>query len=139
MRALSKMIGKEVTLTMRNQSAACTGPLGRFEPEFEDLKGTVLDPRHKGCYIEPDKDLFFLSVANTEVPIRVIDIKRVLKVDGIKMVHTKTETKTYEIAGSKGAVYKVVDNAGQWSCQCVGFAHRKFCKHIEEAQNQQKV
>ena len=42
--------------------------------------------------------------------------------------------KEYVVAGSKGNKYKVLNNAGVWSCSCpaFGFGHGKDCKHIKE-------
>ena len=38
---------------------------------------------------------------------------------------------TYEVQGSKGNTYTVVDNGGTWTCTCPGFGWRHKCKHIE--------
>jgi hypothetical protein len=41
------------------------------------------------------------------------------------------EVRTYEVQGSKGNTYTVVDNGGTWTCTCPGFGWRHKCKHIE--------
>lgn len=134
MRALSKFIGKRVTLTLKNTSATRTGPFKSMEGDTFELTGMVLDPRHNGCYRENDLDIFFFSVPFTEVPIRVIDVKRVVAIDGIKMIHAPAVTKEYQIeASKKGTFYKVTCRDGRWSCQCSAFGFRHTCRHITEA------
>lgn len=42
--------------------------------------------------------------------------------------------KEYKVKGSKGNVYKVVNDEGFWSCSCPahGFGRGKDCKHIKQ-------
>lgn len=132
MRAMTKKIGQKVTLTLRNSSAARFGPLGHTEPEYVKLTGVVLDPSHKGCYKEKNLDIFFLSVPHTEVPLRVIDITRVVAVDGIPVQQTKMPANTWKVPGSRGTTYTVTrSSSGRYSCGCTGFSFRHFCSHIE--------
>jgi len=47
----------------------------------------------------------------------------------------KTEVKKeYEVKGSKGNSYKVINDDGIWTCSCPahGFGRGKDCKHITE-------
>lgn len=37
-----------------------------------------------------------------------------------------------EVLGSRGDVYRVTENLGQWSCTCSGFRFRGSCKHITQ-------
>jgi len=41
--------------------------------------------------------------------------------------------KEFKIAGSKGDVYTVVEDGGEWSCNCVGFKYHGNCRHIDVA------
>tara|TARA_Y100001938_G_scaffold47550_1_gene66203 strand:- start:9953 stop:10270 length:318 start_codon:yes stop_codon:yes gene_type:complete len=45
------------------------------------------------------------------------------------------EVRTYDVVGSKGNTYTVVDNAGTWTCTCPGFGWRHKCRHIAEVKN----
>jgi hypothetical protein len=95
----------------------------------------VLDPFHKGCYPEANQNMFFLGVAHSEVPIRVIDITRVLTVNGSPVVQEKKqEKKLFKVTGSKGDIYTVtVINGVPTSCECVANSNfRKFCRHMTE-------
>ena len=49
----------------------------------------------------------------------------------------KTKLKEFKVAGSKGNIYKVVNNEGFWSCSCPahGFGRGKDCKHIVSIKN----
>lgn len=44
----------------------------------------------------------------------------------------KPPGETWEVAGSKGAVYTVSLHNGQWSCSCPGYSFRRRCRHVEE-------
>lgn len=74
--------------------------------------------------------------------------QRIIKVENVVSISTggKTfavpavkkppspELKTYEIAGSKGNSYTVINRNGAWSCGCVAGNFGKPCKHIKQAQ-----
>ena len=47
----------------------------------------------------------------------------------------RPEVRTYEVKGSTGNTYTVVDNGGTWTCTCPGFGWRRKCRHIGEVQN----
>ncbi len=59
----------------------------------------------------------------------------------IHNVSKKAEPKrikaTYKVDGSKGNVYKIVNDDGIWSCSCPahGFGRGKDCKHIKNIKN----
>lgn len=143
MRAMSNSIGKLVRLTFKNNSPVLSGPFAKHEPETYDIEGTVLDgARHKGCYIEPDQDKFFLSVPFTEVPIRVIDIKRVIAIDGVPVGVAKPASleQTWKVKSSRSnEEYTVKLFDGNWTCTCVANSNfGKLCRHIKEIQEKVK-
>ena len=41
------------------------------------------------------------------------------------------EGRTWEVQGSKGDVYKVTEQRGEYSCTCSGFRFRGDCKHVK--------
>jgi hypothetical protein len=49
-----------------------------------------------------------------------------------KATPVKKEYKEYEVAGSKGNTYKVINDEGVWNCSCPAhsFGRGKDCKHI---------
>ena len=62
--------------------------------------------------------------------------------DKIEYGNTKTIQKSevkkeYEVKGSKGNSYTVVNDEGIWSCSCpsFGFRHGRDCKHIQNLKN----
>jgi hypothetical protein len=71
-------------------------------------------------------------------PIR-IDIRgRKFKVNPVQFatdIHPpEPEGRVWEVAGSRGDVYKVTEVRGEWSCTCSGFRFRSDCKHIKQVQ-----
>lgn len=41
------------------------------------------------------------------------------------------------VSGSKGDVYYVTEEDGDWKCTCTGFKYHGTCKHIEKVRNGQ--
>jgi hypothetical protein len=37
----------------------------------------------------------------------------------------------WEVKGSKGKTYKVIQNGPTWTCECRGFQFRRDCKHVQ--------
>ena len=72
--------------------------------------------------------------------------KNPIKIDtrGRKFVESSTQYKivtkeepegrVWEVAGSKGDVYKVTEANGYLSCTCSGFRFRGDCKHVKSIQ-----
>ena len=122
-------LNSTVTLTLPYAGAALHGPHAKSLPKTVKLTGKVV---HRPHWVK-DNDCFGFFVANTPVPLRVINIKDVLAIDGAKVAARKEiKSQTFEVAGSKGNVYTVTNDAGRWSCTCVGFGFRKDCKHIHQ-------
>jgi hypothetical protein len=40
-----------------------------------------------------------------------------------------------EVKGSKGDIYYVTEDDGQYKCTCVGFKYHGTCKHIDKVKN----
>ncbi len=54
-----------------------------------------------------------------------------------KKVESKRIKATYKVDGSRGNVYKVLNDNGKWSCSCpaFGWGRGKDCKHIISIKN----
>ena len=49
-------------------------------------------------------------------------------------IKEEPEGRVWEVAGSKGDVYKVTEANGYLSCTCSGFRFRGDCKHVKRIQ-----
>ena len=111
-------------------------PVGRgsvfyHEPSLVRYRGEVLpNPKHvpSDCIVISCDDF---------IPYRVIPRRDVVSIGGQaqEYVAPPSTTQTWRVAGSKGAQYVVTQDAGRWSCTCVGFQFHKDCKHIREKKN----
>jgi len=50
----------------------------------------------------------------------------------------KSANKNWIVKGSKGDVYTVSEESGEYSCSCSGFKFRGKCRHIIDVVNQTK-
>lgn len=67
----------------------------------------------------------------------VIGINRIISIDTIGKEDIPVEKPrgtVYEITGSKGDIYTVVNDDGKWSCNCQAGSRGIACRHIKEAQ-----
>lgn len=84
-----------------------------------------------------DPECFAVFVAGSEVPLRIVNMKDVSRINGedLHQVHN-TSVKTFSIVGSKGETYTVTQDKENWACTCLGYSFRKTCKHIALAKEQ---
>jgi hypothetical protein len=128
--------GEDVIITLSNmKSPMKTGPLAVVTPDTFDVVGKIAaKPR-----TDRDPNNFSVLVMGSMVPLRVIDIRNVLAIDGVALKQGKVFTKqTFTIEGSKGAQYSVTFDGKMWICNCPAGQHRKPCRHIDEARGQLK-
>jgi predicted nucleic acid-binding Zn finger protein len=54
--------------------------------------------------------------------------------DKVETSKTKRIKASYKVEGSKGNVYKVLNDDGKWNCSCpaFGWSRGKDCKHIKQ-------
>jgi len=127
-------IGETVTVEMPNFSAVLTGPNAHLDSKTFKVTGKVIAPP---AWLK-DKEHFALFVADSPVPVRVFDRRRVISIDGIQVSQEiDTSIRSFAIKGSKGEYYTVLASKNAWTCTCVGFQFRKYCKHIDEAKSKQ--
>jgi hypothetical protein len=125
--------GQTVDVVLRNDSAGLLGPWKLMFPEFLHVIGTVTStPDGKD-----DPDLFGVLVPGSPVPLRVIDLRRVVSINGVKLVGTPelVEPQSVEVKGSKGGSYMVTSRLGVWECTCPGFNFHRSCKHITKVRD----
>ena len=96
-------------------------------PEFNTFIGTVVT-KHKAI----KEGQIGLTTDDPSFTMRVIDIDRIQGFES-KTVSTAAESdyRTWTVTGSKNNEYTVTLDRGQYSCTCMGFAHRHTCKHID--------
>lgn len=133
---MQNLIGQKVTVTLRNFTAASSGPFGHLEPKTFDLVGTVMLRPHW----EHDSDYFALAVPHTVAPLRMIHIRNVVAINGIPMVQAaqRKVSEVFAIKSSRGKeVYEVKRSGSFWTCTCVAnTSFRKICRHIKEARGE---
>lgn len=78
-----------------------------------------------------------LTTGDPNFPVRMIDRKRIISVDGssVPVIKRDDAPKVYTVKGSKGNKYTVTINGSQTHCDCPGYQYRKHCKHIEQVQS----
>jgi hypothetical protein len=80
---------------------------------------------------------FVLLTDNDFMPRRLIALRNVheLKYSDGSAVSQSTSplVRTWQVTGSRGAVYTVTQRDSVKSCTCPGFTFRKTCKHVESA------
>ena len=50
----------------------------------------------------------------------------------------KQDPNVRTVEGSKGQVYTLSKNNGEWACSCPGYTYRGACKHVAERQQVDK-
>ena len=130
-------VGSQVTVVVRN-----TGAHKRvFVPLWNDW--TVASPEtltYTGTVVKPDywmrTDEFNLTTDRKDFPIRTINLRNVVSIDGAKVLDlANSGIEVKSITGSKGNVYTVtVNNGVAETCTCPAFIYRGGrCKHLAMA------
>lgn len=78
---------------------------------------------------------FSITTGRKEYPVAIIAIRNVIEIESagktLKASVKKTMPKVWKVKSSRGnEIYTVTNNAGSWSCTCVGFQYHRRCKHI---------
>ena len=78
---------------------------------------------------------FSITTGRREYPVAIIALRNVWKIEEagktLKASIKKNAPKTWKVKSSKGnETYTVTNNAGLWTCTCVGFQFHRRCKHI---------
>ncbi len=114
-------------VTVLNPEFARKGVWFFEQPEFFEYEGEEV----KVKWANPDE--LALSTGNPEFPFRIIQRKRIVKIDSKTVKPAEAKVVTKVIKGSKGNEYVVTGSNGKWNCTCPGFQFRKSCKHTAEA------
>jgi hypothetical protein len=129
-------VGSDIEVCMANPLM----PTARYpgEPDCNWYRGKVLKSLNWMT-----GDMFCLSTDNRESPVRVLDKDRVLE---LRLTESSVEVKEnsnfhcYQVDGSKGSVYNVINDSSKWTCDCPAFSFRKGkksdCKHIKKIQEE---
>lgn len=96
------------------------------QPEFFEYEGEET----KLKWTNPDE--MCLTTGNPEWPVRVIQRRHIVSIDGKSVKKATASVITKVVKGSKGAEYVVTGSNGKWNCTCPGFQFRHNCKHTAE-------
>lgn len=127
-------VGTAVTVRVRNPQWANRGAYAFEVQEFDTYTGSVY-PEQKWQAGQP---VLNLTTTIPWFPWRAIPLEDIVDIstgDGSRFDLTlpaKTEDRIWEITGSKGNVYTVMERSGQRSCTCPGFQFRRHCRHTQE-------
>lgn len=119
------VIGSVVKILVRNEQGSAMIPP---QPTSLEYEGKVL-PSYSWL-----TDRQFCLSGNKDWPIRVLNMDYIENIELLagSFKEVNTDTKVYEISGSKGSKYIVTSNNKGWTCTCPGFQFRKQCKHVSE-------
>ena len=104
-------------------------------------------PTPNGIYLLDDsKTKMYAFRPTARAPIKTFKAPIRIDVRGRKFAVNPVQYKTraqeevpegrvWEIAGSKGDVYKVSEVRGELSCTCSGFKFRARCKHVDSVKD----
>ncbi len=86
-----------------------------------------------------DPNSFRLLTNNTNYPVSVIPLERVIELDfddgskaEVRQEIDLPDEETWQANGSKDSSYIVTRCGNRWTCECKGFQFRQACKHINE-------
>jgi len=116
-------VGSKVRISMSYPQGSSMIPP---QPTVEVFEGTVLKS-HKWL-----TDQQFCLTGDNDMPVRVMSMSLVEDIELINGTFNKidTDTKVWQVSGSKGSTYTVTKNRSGYTCTCPGFTFRKSCKHI---------
>lgn len=119
------VIGKEARVEIRSGEYVVRGSSTML------LSGTIL-PSEK--YDPPNS---FRLTGPKEMPVRVVSMSLVLKIDDVPRLAQAPKTRTFKVSGSKpGTSYQVImDETGRLQCNCTGFGFKKACRHTADVAN----
>ncbi len=110
--------------------------------EVTEWKGTA--PNHVYLLDDSKSKMFAYVPTGSDkptifkAPIRIDVRGRKFKVNAVQfktdIAVEQPEGRVWEVAGSKGEIYKVSEVRGQFSCTCSGFKFRGDCKHVKTVQ-----
>ena len=119
------VIGSVVKILVRNEQGSAMIPP---QPTSLTYEGKVL-PSYSWL-----TDRQFCLSGNKDWPIRVLNIDCIENIELLSgtFKEVNTDTKVYEVLGSKGKKYIVTSSKKGWECTCPGFQFRKQCKHVSD-------
>lgn len=122
-------VGKTVTVTTRFRDIWY---YSTREWEDKTYTGQVGRPDRS----VPQGSFMLLTPQDSRMPTRVISLARVIDLryadgDQAAQCQSGSAVKTWQVEGSRGAVYTVTQRGADKTCTCPGFTFRKLCKHVQ--------
>jgi hypothetical protein len=122
-------VGKTVTVTTRFRDIWY---YSTREWEDKTYTGQVGRPDRS----VPQGSFMLLTPQDSRMPTRVISLARVIDLryaDGDQAAQRQSGSavKTWQVEGSRGAVYTVTQRGADKTCTCPGFTFRESCKHVQ--------
>ena len=108
---------------VRNPQYARQGVWFFEQPEYHEYQGEEVALK------QATADELAMTTGNPEWPVRVIQRRFIVSINGQPYKDTATRAETKIVKGSKGQEYVVTNSQGRWTCTCPGFQFRKSCKH----------
>lgn len=103
-------------------------------------KTTITGIVEKATKFTPPNFVRIVTDFDSPVRIREIPLHRVTNIEyadgrSANCKAIEQDTKTWNVFGSKGSRYTVIQTKSTWTCTCPGFQFRKSCRHIKELQD----
>jgi SWIM zinc finger len=112
-------------VTVRNEKYAKRHLWGFPQPETFMYEGEQI-PAYKWSV----PGTICLTTGNPQWPVREIHPDNIISIDDSVIEHKAvTDTKVFQVAGSKGQSYTVTVGPSGRTCTCPGFGFRKSCRH----------
>lgn len=124
-------VGESITVVVKNR---VKGML-TWRPLTSEFQGTVVAspswvPEHSFCMT--GERFHAMRVIRWD---EVVEFSTASGKQAVNIVSSApVKAAEWQIAGSKGAVYTVTQNRGNWRCNCVAGQFNRACKHVAQAQ-----
>lgn len=123
-------IGSEVTVKYKNPMWEARDRYFFLVPEFQTFSGVVYPVQSH----QASRNVLNLATGHSSWKFRELLLENVVSIDGVnREAATSKALRVWQVRGSKGMNYTVVESNGKLSCDCIGFKYHDKCRHLKEA------